>query len=319
MKHKMDGKTVREYFQTEVRSLEEKYVQFEKLIPKTNGNGEKKKRGSDHNLKDGEYVESLLRGAIRKFLPKRLEVLTGFIACPAVKTGNNAQTRRGQKDKHTGQLDIIVYDSQNYPLLYQSGEEAIVIPEGVIAVISVKKTLSLKDVKEEIETLHKVSKCCREANDGTGIRGPFLALVSMGSSISTKIPEKSCCKKIEQFYTEKRKEGDLSFDDAIGYVGVLPQWGVFKKSPGKKGEPSSIRYVSFDQRGKNKHLGLQFLLTGILSVFYDKTRNDIGRPGYTAFPRLGKKVIHSDKIELVENRKPKKGTGSKRRRSRKTE
>ena len=319
MKHKMDGKTVREYFQTEVRSLEEKYVQFEKLIPKTNKKGEKKKRGSDHNLKDGEHVESLLRGAIRKFLPKRLEVLTGFITCPAVKTGNNAQTRRGQKDKHTGQLDIIVYDSQNYPLLYQSGEEAIVIPEGVIAVISVKKTLSSEDVKKEIETLHKVSKYCREANDGTGIRGPFLALVSMRSSISTKIPEKSCYKKIEEFYTKKRKEGDLTFDDAIGYVGVLPQWGVFKKSPGKKGEPSSISYTSFDQRGENIHLGLQFLLTGILSVFYNKTRNDIGRPGYTAFPRLNKGVKPMGEIDLVVNRKLKKDTGLKRRRSQKTE
>ena len=31
-------------------------------------------------------------------------------------------------------------------------------------------------------------------------------------------------------------------------------------------------------------MGFQFLLTGILSVYYDKTRNYISRPGFTAFP-----------------------------------
>ena len=31
-------------------------------------------------------------------------------------------------------------------------------------------------------------------------------------------------------------------------------------------------------------MGFQFLLTGILSVYYDNTRNYISRPGFTAFP-----------------------------------
>lgn len=31
-------------------------------------------------------------------------------------------------------------------------------------------------------------------------------------------------------------------------------------------------------------MGFQFLLTGILSVYYEKTRNYISRPGFTAFP-----------------------------------
>ena len=43
-------------------------------------------------------------------------------------------------------------------------------------------------------------------------------------------------------------------------------------------------YIGFIHKTNEEHFGLQFLLTGILSVYYDPTRNVRERPGFTAFP-----------------------------------
>lgn len=45
---------------------------------------------------------------------------------------------------HSSQLDLIVYDSEHFPVYQRFGDTAVVLPEGVIAVISVKKHLDLK-------------------------------------------------------------------------------------------------------------------------------------------------------------------------------
>ena len=39
-----------------------------------------------------------------------------------------------------------------------------------------------------------------------------------------------------------------------------------------------------NHKKNEEYLGLQFLLTGILSVYYDPSRNQTERPGFTAFP-----------------------------------
>ena len=56
------------------------------------------------------------------------------------------------------------------------------------------------------------------------------------------------------------------------------------RRPEKK-EPKNARYVLLKHNPKEEnHLGLQFLLTGIFSVYYDKSRTNVIRPGFTAFP-----------------------------------
>ena len=282
-----NGETIRRYWEAEVESLLDKYVQFERLIPNTTLKTHPQheydfKSGADHKLEDGLSVEALLRNTIRKFIPKNLEVLTGFIVRPAVKTGVNDKSRKGGDDKHSSQLDIIVFDSARYPLFYQSGDTAIVPPEGVIAIISVKKSLSSEYVKQEAKALYSASKLCQKDN----IRGPYLALVAMSdASNSEGTPWSTAYNNIASAYTEISK--DLNFDDAIGYVGVLPKWSIFKSRPeNNKGLfKNEAKYVFFKHERNERHLGLQFIITGILSVYYDQSRNNISRPGYTGFHR----------------------------------
>ena len=76
------------------------------------------------------------------------------------------------------------------------------------------------------------------------------------------------------------KEADY-FDDLIGYIGSFNKWSIFKRRPQ---DEEVGEYIFFNHNDEEIHLGFQFLLTGILSVYYDKTRNFISRPGFTAFP-----------------------------------
>ena len=196
----MDGECIREYWSNEIRALLDTYKQFQVLIPA------KDKNGADHNGEDGRYVEILLREYLKRYLPKDLEVLTGFVLRPAVKTGLKNKYRRGQEDVHSTQLDIIVYNSAKYPIYHRFGDSVIVPPEGVIGIISVKKHLHDTDILHELSALKKVSKLCRCENDKKiKIRGPFLALVSMDSfEKKEKCTETSVYKGYKQDKIEMR-------------------------------------------------------------------------------------------------------------------
>lgn len=267
----MDGTTIQQFFKQEAQAMLDTYKNFETLIPSLSGNG------AEHKGEDGRFVENLIRSYLCKYLPKDLEVLTGFIVRPAVKTGKNNKSRKKDSDKHSTQLDIIVYDSAKYPVYLRSNDTVIVPPEGVISIISVKKTLNDGDIEHELLALDNASKLCRNEN----IREPYLALVSMDSNIEKQDSYQWIFDKMNKAYTS---DSDLSFDDMVGYIGALRKWSIFKARP-KKDNPSEARYVLFEHNNNDdNHLGLQFILTGILSVYYDKTRSSISRPGFTAFP-----------------------------------
>ena len=269
----MDGQRIQAFFQQEALSMLDAYKNFETLIPASNGGG------AEHKGEDGRFVENLICSSLIKYLPKELEVLTGFIVRPAVKTGENDRSRKNDNDKHSTQLDIIVYNSAQYPVFLRSNDTVIVPPEGVISVISVKKTLNDDDINHELESLKKASKLCRCNN----IRAPYFALVSMDNNINKKKPD-TFDWIFDKMKTLYESDDDLSFDDMVGYIGAFKQWSIFKASPSKK-SPKEAKYVMFkhDKESEN-HLGIQFLLTGILSVYYDKSRSAITRPGFTSFP-----------------------------------
>lgn len=269
----MDGQTIQTFFQQEALSMLDAYKNFETLIPAPNG------KGAEHKGEDGRFVENLIRSFLVKYLPKELEVLTGFIVRPAVKVGTSGRTRKGDSDKHSSQLDIIIYNSAKYPVYLRSNDTVVVPPEGVICVISVKKTLNDGDIEHELKALKNTSKLCRCGN----LRSPYFALVSMDSNINKKDPDTYdwIFSKMQALY---QNDDDLSFDDMIGYIGSLKHWGIFKTRPNEKNLYQG-KYVMFKHDNETEnHLGLQFLLTGILSVYYDKSRSTVSRPGFTSFP-----------------------------------
>lgn len=77
----MDGKRIQEYLSKEAKALLTVYRQFQTLLPADNEDA------ASHKGEDGRYIESLISEYLKRYLPKDLEVLTGFILRPAVKTG----------------------------------------------------------------------------------------------------------------------------------------------------------------------------------------------------------------------------------------
>ena len=273
----MDGKRIQMYMDREAKSMLEVYQQFQELLPSAEQNA------AAHKGEDGRYVESLIRNYLRKFLPVGLEVLTGFILRPAVKTGVNNRSRRREQDQHSTQLDIIVYDSSHYPIFQRFDRDNVIVPpEGVIAIISVKKKFNEKDFYKEALALKKASQLCHCVNENKErIRGPYLGMVAMDSVKKTG----------EKIFTEIKKayaDGD-SFDDAVGLIANLGKWSIFKRRPSEVKTSLNIKtvnaeYIYFAHGSDEEHFGLQFLLTGILSVYYDQSRSIRERPGFTAFP-----------------------------------
>ncbi len=88
-----------------------------------------------HSGTVGSYREELLRGLLKRILPRRYEATTGFIeGCPR-------------------QLDIIVWDVENYAPLFREQNFVVVPLAAVRAVIEVKTTLTKKTLREGLEIL----------------------------------------------------------------------------------------------------------------------------------------------------------------------
>ncbi|CDO34970.1 hypothetical protein SPHV1_2170043 [Novosphingobium sp. KN65.2] len=107
--------------------LEEGYKRRDYLATFTNELMAKSRRIEllvGHPTTVGNYREELLRGLLEQLLPKRYQAITGFIeGCPR-------------------QLDIIVWDTENYVPLFREQNFVVVPLAAVRAVVEVKSTLS---------------------------------------------------------------------------------------------------------------------------------------------------------------------------------
>lgn len=88
-----------------------------------------------HSSTVGSYREELLRGLLKRILPRRYEATTGFIeGCPR-------------------QLDIIVWDAENYAPLFREQNFVVVPLAAVRAVIEVKTTLTKESLHDGLQIL----------------------------------------------------------------------------------------------------------------------------------------------------------------------
>lgn len=124
--------------------------------------------GTSHELSVGEYKESLLRSCIEKFIPKRYSVGTGFIlfsgespliACAGDTDSvpENVQEEfivdilNLKKYSVSDQLDIIVFDDNNFSPIFRDRDFVVVRPESVRAIVEVKGFLKKSSVIETVK------------------------------------------------------------------------------------------------------------------------------------------------------------------------
>ena len=288
------GQRVRDLFNAESNQLLSIFQNIEKLIPHSTNSG------SAHSGEEGRYIEYLIRDFLNKHLPNQLEAFTGFIHRPATKTGEHNRTRRRKEtDKHSAQIDIIVYDKANYPIFEKFQEFVIVPPEGVVGLVSVKKSLRTDEIDNEVESLFKAVGLCHHNNQkGEIVRGPSTSIVSFRNALS---PKSTFDKRVESVFKRiSKNQKDLTFDQCIGQILSLDNFCIFKKRPNSEKSFNNIaEYVAFEiDKEEDRHFPLQFLLTSILSAYYHKSRSLINRPGFTSFPTNKKHKIKLGKIDV---------------------
>lgn len=253
------------------------YNQFQALIPAKN------RAGAGHPGEDGRYVEYLIKEYLKRYLPRNLEVLTGFILRPAVKCGDNDRSRKADEHEASGQLDILVADTANYPVYQRFGDSVILPPEGVAGIISVKKHLRPKDISHECEMLAQATALCSHMRGKQRARSPFTALLTVEDAfdenhktpLSTLKKRKIVYGKLEECYQKKKT---LSYDEMIDFVGALTQWGVYKERPKAQKEAA---YFGFDYGSGHESAGFQLILQGILDVYYANMPQSVVCPGFT--------------------------------------
>ena len=94
----------------------------------------------NHAPSIGTFYEDSLRAILAEEIPAKFKIGTGFIFDP--------QTRR-----HTKQLDILIYNDSEAPPLYKRGNFVIITPDMAISQSEVKKTLTLKDTRNLINSV----------------------------------------------------------------------------------------------------------------------------------------------------------------------
>jgi hypothetical protein len=267
----MKGHRVRSFFEIEARTLLDRYLVVETLLPHA------RTAGAAHRGEEGRYIESLLRSFLNKHLPSSLRAVSGFVLCPATKTGASNLVRvLNHADRHSTQLDVIIYDFDAYPVYERFEEFCIVPPEGVVGIISVKKTLYLKDLGKELQALRQVALLCAERDR----RGPCTALFAFSADESD---HDALNRKIFAGVLEASKMAS-DFDSLVNEVSVLAKTCAFKVRSDNAAQ-GNARYVGVDCR-QETHVPLQRLLQTILSVHYDKSRGSTQeRPGFVSFKK----------------------------------
>lgn len=108
-----------------------------------------------HHASTGRFLESLLRTHLRRRLPKRFEVSTGFIS--TIERSDDETFERAV----SRQFDILIWDSTKYPPLFEDEHFVVLLPQSCYAIIEVTHTLTGDKLKEDIEKLDSVHEIYR--------------------------------------------------------------------------------------------------------------------------------------------------------------
>lgn len=113
--------------------------------------------GNAHWLSDGHHKEYLLTALLQRHLPSGLAIGRGFVVDPS----DHQRCSREQ--------DILVVDSTRDAPLFCQGGLLVAFPQAVVAALSVKTRLDLKELRDTWACLRSVREICYAA----GHQGPW--------------------------------------------------------------------------------------------------------------------------------------------------
>jgi hypothetical protein len=144
-----------------------------------------------HTSSVGTYRENLLQSLLRKHLPERYHVATGFIyGCER-------------------QIDVIIYDRIDYAPIFREGDLVVVPPEAVRAIIEVKTNLTLEQLRKSLEQIEQVSTC--DDFDPPFFKGIF--------AFETDVESQRLLQEVVNFYMEDPDDFMAADDSKSGFRG----------------------------------------------------------------------------------------------------
>jgi hypothetical protein len=93
-----------------------------------------------HWGEDGRYKEAVLKNVIRRFLPEKFTIGTGFVIKQTNNRGEHLSSR---------QIDLLIYDDAS-PVLFKEGDFVILTPDAVKGIIEVKANLQNQGINQII-------------------------------------------------------------------------------------------------------------------------------------------------------------------------
>jgi hypothetical protein len=102
-----------------------------------------------HYPSEGQYLEYAVRSYLRRRIPRRFEISTGFISALEANTQTVGEPQATRKVSR--QFDILIWDADTYPPLFRADDFVIVMPESVRAVIEITKCLDAAKMREDLE------------------------------------------------------------------------------------------------------------------------------------------------------------------------
>lgn len=93
-----------------------------------------------HWGEDGRYKEAVLKNIIRRFLPEKFTIGTGFVIKQTNVRGEHLSSR---------QIDLLIYDDAS-PVLFKEGDFVILTPDAVKGIIEIKANLQNQQLSEII-------------------------------------------------------------------------------------------------------------------------------------------------------------------------
>jgi hypothetical protein len=172
-----------------------------------------------HKPSVGSYREILLQELLRKHLPARYHVATGFIlGCPR-------------------QLDVLIYDQQDFAPVFRQGDMVVVQIESVRAVIEVKTQLNKASLCESLRLLSDVPAAHLFGSAPPMFKGIFAFNTTMG--------EKRLCDVVASYYNPGENDESLEFPQIVTLYDHLTSLCVHE---------SAYLFTEYRTNGKKKHL-----------------------------------------------------------------
>jgi len=127
-----------QYHSADVEALLQRHRQVESLIG-----------GQHHPLSEGYHCEVLLMDYLRKVLPSRYAVDTGFVR------GNPTKRSEDKDDKIVAspQIDILIHDVHDFSPIFSVENLVVVVPDAVAGVIEVKKSLTSSQLAYALDNI----------------------------------------------------------------------------------------------------------------------------------------------------------------------